>query len=221
MKKWAWVVLLLCGLSILILTLPVMMVSFADALFRNDMNGKEFVTVFTCWPYWAGFILFLIAQAALLDIRVNTAEKRPVTKRNIIPVVLLSSLMMALLVGGIVLAIYETITKDVALNKWLILFLSASWFIWGVIFYKWGGKLEPESFLEKIRKCFFRGSILELLVAIPTHILARYRNYCCAGFNTFVGIVFGLAIMLCSFGPGVYFLFIQRWKSLHPDSNGE
>jgi hypothetical protein len=68
------------------------------------------------------------------------------------------------------------------------------------------------------RQCRYllRGSILELLVAVPTHIVARYRNYCCAGFLTFVGIAFGVSVMLFSFGPGVFFLFVQRWKRLHP-----
>jgi hypothetical protein len=31
-----------------------------------------------------------------------------------------------------------------------------------------------------------------------------------------VGITFGLSIMLLSFGPGVFFLFAERWRRLHP-----
>lgn len=216
MKKWALVVLLLYGLTILILTLPVFILAFFDISVKNEMSVKELFEVFTYWPYWTGFVLFLAAQAALLDIRINTAEQRPTTKRTIVPVVLLSSLMMSLLVMGMVLAIYETITKSVEVKNWLAIFsLLVSWLIWGFIFYKWNKKLNPQSFLEKIRKAFFCGSILELLVAVPTHIVARYRNYCCAGFSTFIGIVFGLAVMLCSFGPGVLFLFAERWKRLH------
>jgi hypothetical protein len=51
---------------------------------------------------------------------------------------------------------------------------------------------------------------------VPTHIVARARDYCCAGFYTFLGIAFGVAVMLFSFGPGVFFLFAARWKRLHP-----
>jgi hypothetical protein len=61
-----------------------------------------------------------------------------------------------------------------------------------------------------------RGSFLELLIAVPTHIVARSRDYCCAGAYTFIGIALGLAVMLLSFGPGVFLLFVDRWKQRHP-----
>ncbi|OGX18260.1 MAG: hypothetical protein A3K83_06090 [Omnitrophica WOR_2 bacterium RBG_13_44_8b] len=216
MKKWALVVLLLYGLTILIFTLPVCGLAFLDELIKNGIGKierKEFLDVFTYWPYWAGFAVFLAAQAALLDLRVDISMQRPASKRTIIPVVLLSSLMMVLLVIGMGIAIRETITKDPWPGYKLILSLFVvSWLIWGFIFYSWSRKLDSQSFLARIRQALFRGSILELLVVVPTHIVARYRNYCCAGFSTFIGIVFGLAVMLCSFGPGVFFLFVQRWK---------
>jgi len=55
-----------------------------------------------------------------------------------------------------------------------------------------------------------RGSILELLVAVPSHIIVRQRNECCAPIVTFWGIVTGISVMLLSFGPGVLFLFAAR-----------
>ena len=57
-----------------------------------------------------------------------------------------------------------------------------------------------------------------MLVAVPTHIVARHRGYCCAGVYTFIGISFGLAVLLLSFGPSVYFLYAERWRKLHPES---
>jgi hypothetical protein len=61
-----------------------------------------------------------------------------------------------------------------------------------------------------------RGSILELLVAVPTHIVARSRDYCCAGFMTFIGLSLGISVMLFSYGPAVFFLYVDRWRRLHP-----
>ncbi len=218
MKKWGLVVLALYGAIILIFTLPVCILAFFSFDPKNNINTKALLEIFTNWPYWAGFALFLAAQAALLDVHVNIAQRRPVTKGSIIPVVLFSSLLMALLVAGIALAVHETITKSSSIKDRLIfVLLLVSWLVWGYVFHRWSLKLSPESFLERVRQHFFRGSILELLVAVPLHIVARYRNYCCAGFNTFVGIVFGLAVMLCSFGPGVFFLFAKRWQKLHPE----
>ena len=42
----------------------------------------------------------------------------------------------------------------------------------------------------------FKGSILELLIAVPTHIVARYRDCCCARFMTFIGLAMGMSVML-------------------------
>jgi hypothetical protein len=222
MKKWALVVLALYGSIIIIFTFPVTILSFLSFGPENNINLQAFKELFTHWPYWAGFALFLAAQAALLDVHVDLAGRRPVAQRRIMPVVVFSSLLMALLVAGIVLAVNETLTQGKDMKEWLALVaLGASWVVWGCIFYIWSRKLAPQSFLERIRLSFFRGSILELLVAVPLHILARYRNYCCAGFGTFLGIAFGLAVMVCSFGPGVFFLFVERWKKLHPQEKKE
>jgi hypothetical protein len=62
------------------------------------------------------------------------------------------------------------------------------------------------------------GSILELLIAVPTHIIARWRNYCCAGFMTFWGLVTGLSVLLFAFGPGMFILFVRRLHSVTPPS---
>ena len=61
-----------------------------------------------------------------------------------------------------------------------------------------------------------RGSILELLIAVPSHIVVRWRGECCAGFFTFFGITMGISVMLLSFGPAVFFLYYARWQKLQP-----
>lgn len=219
MKKWALAVLLMYGAIIIIFTLPVCILAFADNVTKEGVDKREMIGIFSYWPYWAGFALFMAAQAALLDMRVSIAQQpQPlVTKKTIIPVVLCSALMMALLVAGMALAIHETIKRDPWPKNYYLLFF-ISWLAWGFVFYRWSNKSEPGLFLSKIRKMLYYGSVLELLVAVPTHILARHRNYCCAGFSTFIGIVFGLAVMFCSFGPGILFIFAERWKRLRPQT---
>jgi hypothetical protein len=78
--------------------------------------------------------------------------------------------------------------------------------------------MEPRDFVSRLCKSLLKGSILELLVAVPTHIVARCRDYCCAGAMTFVGLTLGMSVMLFSFGPGIFFLFAARWRRLHPGS---
>jgi len=51
---------------------------------------------------------------------------------------------------------------------------------------------------------------------VPSHIIVRNRNDCCAPMGTFWGITTGLSIMLLCFGPGVFFLFVERCGRLRP-----
>jgi hypothetical protein len=222
MKKWAVVVVVLYGLSLVILTLPVLLGAFWDFTKNSSpWTAQELKSMFAEWPYWLGIAIFILAQAALLVIPVETSLKRPSSRRTVWLPVIASALMMALLICGLFISIYETVRGEMFTNESIWLWISLamlliSWVIWGAVFRKWSRKEEPEKFLERTCRWLFYGSILELLVAVPTHIVARYRNYCCAGFGTFFGITFGTAIMFLSFGPGVFFLFAERWKKLHP-----
>jgi len=223
MKKWAWVVASLYGLIIVILSAPVLLAAFWDFIKAGSIYTSEDLNkMFSSWPYWSAVALFILAQAALLAVPVRVYEKRPISKRIIILPMAASALMMGLLVSGLSMAISEAAQGEKFFNgdSWFGIALGIlvlTWIFWAAIFYRWSKKLSPANFIEKICHYLFRGSILELLVAVPTHILARSKNYCCAGLGTFWGIAFGLAIMLFSFGPGVFFLFAQRWKQSHPD----
>jgi hypothetical protein len=57
-----------------------------------------------------------------------------------------------------------------------------------------------------------RGSVLELLIAVPAHIITRRRHDCSAPIVTGFGISSGLAIMLLAFGPSVYLLYRKRME---------
>jgi hypothetical protein len=87
--------------------------------------------------------------------------------------------------------------------------------LWTAVFYRMSRYENPEDVITRQCRYLFRGSILELLIAVPTHIVARSRDYCCAGFMTFIGITLGIAVLLLSYGPGVFFLFVERWHRLH------
>lgn len=52
------------------------------------------------------------------------------------------------------------------------------------------------------------------MIAIPSHIIVRQRDECCSPALTGVGIYTGIAVMLMSFGPGVFILYAQRYASL-------
>jgi len=90
------------------------------------------------------------------------------------------------------------------------------WLVWGIIFYRFARADDPHHLIKRSTKWLLRGSILEFLVAVPSHIIVRNRNDCCAPFGTFWGLTTGLSIMLLCFGPGVFFLFAERFARLQP-----
>jgi hypothetical protein len=93
--------------------------------------------------------------------------------------------------------------------------LVAVWSISALVFRRWAGRLaDPGDAGTLFSRVLFRGSVLELLIAVPSHVWVRQRGDCCAPAATFWGITMGLAIMLLSFGPGVAFLYRARCARL-------
>jgi len=217
LKRWAVLVVLIYFLALLALTGPVFLVSFYPHVGAHDLAD-----LISEWGYWAWMGVMLAGQAVLLLVPVNMAMGRPTTRRSVLWPVLASGLMAGLLVTGAALSIWEFVKKDKALDlmegsegHWLLIVLVV-WAAWGLVFYRTSRSAAAEDVVSQQCRYLLRGSILELLVAVPTHIVARYRDYCCAGVYTFVGMSCGVSVMLFSFGPAVFFLFVQRWKQLHP-----
>lgn len=213
MKKWSLIVAGLYGLACLVLIAPLSWIAFGTKGPKlSDMNE-----LLMTWQTWAVVAVMIAAQFALLRIPVHMASRRPVTQRSLWATIIAAAFMMGLLVLGAAGSVYEFITKDGAVNGiWLIAPGLASWVFWAIYFHRSTNSAPPDGKMARLRRYMWTGSILELLVAIPTHIIARHRDYCCAGILTFIGLTCGMSVMLFAFGPAVYFLFTERWQRLHP-----
>jgi hypothetical protein len=88
------------------------------------------------------------------------------------------------------------------------------WLIWALIFRRATKSDAPDALLQRTTRWLLRGSILELIIAVPSHVIVRRRDDCCAPTGTFWGIATGISVMLLCFGPGVFFLFVERCKKL-------
>ena len=175
------------------------------------------------------FTLALLVQLALLHVPARVMSRRPVTRGPLWITALAAAGAMALLLVGVLLSIwdiqysvYRVAPRDVpnyraALALVLVL---ASWVGWAVYFHRATRTNASRGVSQRLVRCLWAGSALELLVAVPCHVVARRQSQCCAGMATAYGLAFGLSVMLFSFGPSVYFLFAERWRRLHPDLQG-
>ena len=214
MKRWAWIVAALYAALLLVMTVPAILLAFAPRV-----GVGEVFKVFVAWPYWLWLVLMFVSQLALLAVPVRVASLRPVTRGPIWRTILAGGLMSGGLAGGAFLSIYEFLVRDNWSNKfiWTAVGLAIlTWAVWALVFFRMSRGAEPADLVSRQCRCLLKGSILELLIAVPTHIVARYRDYCCAGFMTFIGLTMGVSVMLFAYGPAVFFLFAERWKRLHP-----
>jgi len=176
------------------------------------------------WPYWIWIAFLVSGQALLLFLSVDTSQKRFKPRRHIAVSVTLTSLLLAILTFAAIIslgaAIYGEsffdrrllfgmeVGQEMGLLIVLFVYLIVPWTLWGILFYIY--LREASGLVTRLMSWLLKGSVLELLIAVPSHILVRQRNDCSAPFLTSFGIVTGLAIMLLSFGPSVLFLYKKR-----------
>jgi hypothetical protein len=214
MKRWALLVAILYGAIVCLLLPPTYHLAFAPQA-RMTLTGIWFQR-----QWWLLLAVMALGQGALLAVPVRVASRRPVTHRPLATTVLAGATMMSALVIGAFCSIYEFGFHDAGghWTIWTVLGLGiGAWCGWGWIFFRMSRMAEAGSFVSRMCAWLLRGSILELLIAVPTHIVARHRDYCCAGVMTFIGLTTGMSVMLFSFGPGVFFLLADRWRRLHPE----
>ena len=206
MRHWALLTVALYVVCMSIFALPTLLF-----LQRSDNLPGFF------YSYLAPVLI--LAQAVLLLVPVTVVRERPVKRRKIIVSAVIGAIPMAAMgigfLGSVILMIFGEKASDHYLYNWPILLsaLAAFWLMWGIIFWMSFGSKDPDSFTSTITRWLLRGSILELLVAIPSHIISRQRDECCAPTFTLLGIVTGLSVGLMSFGPGIFFLFARRIKN--------
>jgi len=137
------------------------------------------------------------------------------------PIMMAGEALEAAIAGNPVLQQMQTNIGGSSLSDWsyftaIVLLIAIVWMVWGGIFYRYYRTAEVESWSRVWLHRVWKGSVLELLIAVPTHVVVRGRDDCCAPAVSFIGIVTGLAVMLMCFGPGVMFLYLDRARRLRP-----
>jgi hypothetical protein len=244
MKRWAVLTVLLYALALTLLTLPVALIAFGDWGKDESQFGLHEVVhgLYLNWGYWLWLTVLVAGQILLLLLPINLAERRLPARRPLkVPVIVSAFFLANLLLAGI-FSIFCAMFLDKAFNFLDLISLSPIfhdqssngkssmwgdicgamvtlvifWAIWFFVFRSFAKFDDPETLLKRATRWLLRGSILELLVAAPSHVIVRRRDDCCAPAGTFWGIATGISVMLLCFGPGVFFLFVERCQRLQP-----
>ena len=218
MKNWGLIVAALYALILVVLTVPVIMLAFVPST-----GLKAAASTYLDYQYWVWLIVMFIGQLALLSIPVRLTSLRAVSRGPVWWTVITGGFMAGLLAVGAFLSLYEFFTDSkngTGTSDWwgwtAIALGMLTWSLWTLVFIRMSRNTEPSDLVTRQCRALFKGSVLELLIAVPTHIAVRCRDYCCAGVLTFIGLTMGFSVMLFTFGPVVLVLFVQRWQKLHP-----
>jgi hypothetical protein len=221
MRKWGIVISVFYAVIVAFLLVPGFFLiagGYTDPVWRIVATGL--IEVLQEWLAWILIAAVLAGQALLLFLSVDTTQKKLKPRTHIAISVAVASMLFGILTLAAISCIgivargdnfgagfLDTSAKCLA--GWVIL-----WLVWGVVFY-----LHFRNATEVTSRAIswlLKGSVLELLIAVPCHVWVRRRDECCAPLFTSFGIVSGIAVMLLCFGPSVLFLFKKRLDAYSP-----
>jgi len=181
-------------------------------------NTVQILDVFRGELFWSCFtiIVTFFTQAVLVFGQGTTDLCQPVRRRRIVAPVVISSVMMSILAVGIYLALREATDvpwPDISKDNTLIFVLAVAWLAWGAVFLYIFAGAEKYKAARNLVAFLLSGSLLNLLVTVPSHIVVSRRPGCFVGLDTMVALVAGVCVMLWSFGPAILLLFLREYRN--------
>jgi hypothetical protein len=214
MRKWGIIITLFYALIVLGLLLPVYLFLgtdgkvFSQNFYNNVINSYEYYGV------WLFFTVVLSGQAILLFLSVDTSFKHRKPRAHVAISYIAASMLFALLTFAAILSIGIAAYggsfggKHADSTPQVLGFCAFLWLLWGILFYLYFRNSSDAT--TRLVSWLLKGSVLELLIAIPSHVIVRRRDECTAPIVTSFGIVTGIAVMLLCFGPSVLLLYKKR-----------
>lgn len=185
---------------------------------------KEWLEVYHDWLLWIWIGILVGGEALLLFISVDSSQKRLKPRQHVLASLAMIALMVALLTFAGALSLLAGAIGDKLFEEpfgpyvdsrlKLIAWVLGLWGVWGVVFWSCLKSAPPRP--AQLAQRLIKGSVLELLIAVPAHVISRHRDDCSAPVATSFGIATGIAIMLLSFGPGTLLLLWNRLNR-HPE----
>jgi len=200
MRKWGILISAFYAFILLVLIVP-----GAVFLAGPDFSDHALRDTYADWLFWIAVVVVLSGQALLQFLSIDTSRKRLKPRAHILISCVAAAILTALLTSGIIWSLGFAIRGD---DFWkhffdkeanLVPFWGALWVLWGIVFYLYFRNSSDS--VTRLMSWLLKGSILELLIVVPCHVIVRRRHDCSAPVATSFGIATGIAIMLLSFGP--------------------
>ncbi len=179
-------------------------------------NSDSVMNIYRAYGIWIGIGIAISGEALLLFLSADTSQKRLKPRAHILISTSMAATFLAILAFAGILSLAAGIRGDKGLSFldswWVTLaFWAFLWSFWGIVFHRYCR--DSSTAVTQTVSWLLKGSILELLVAVPCHVIVRHRKECSAPVATGFGITTGIAIMLLSFGPSVLLLYKKRLEA--------
>jgi hypothetical protein len=215
MRKWGIVISVFYAVIVLGLLLPAAIpIGGWGGLFSQEFYG-DLRDFYSMGAAWIPIAAVLTGQATLLFLSVDTSFKKLKPRAHIAVSVTVASMLIAMLAVAVIYCLEAAVRGDDFGNSYnlgtpagMFELWGALWVLWGIVFYLYFRNSSRVT--ERAVSWLLKGSVLELLIAVPCHVIVRRRHDCSAPVATSFGIVTGIAVMLLCFGPSVLFLFKKR-----------
>jgi len=217
MRKWGIVISVFYAFVVLVILFPLMGPWLAGGSPVAGGFLKELIDFYkgnSIVVFGTPIAILLLGQVLLLFLSVDTSFRKLKPRAHVAVTSAVVAMLFTLLAFLAIWSIdgaargdnfgngyTDTVGKFVAVCVGL-------WLLWGVVFYLY--TRNSTQVVTHAVSWLLKGSVLELLIAVPCHVIVRRRHDCSAPVVTSFGIVTGIAVMLLSFGPSVLLLYKKR-----------
>ena len=216
MRKWGIIISLVYVVIVVVILFPLV---FGPLAAGGWPYAGGFVTGLAKFYQGAWFVAIPIAillpsQMILLFLSVDTSFKKLRPRAHVAVTSAVAAGLFAMLAFLAIWSIDGAVRGDNFGNGYadtvpkFLCFCVGLWLLWAIVFYLYAQNVAQP--VTRAVSWLLKGSVLELLIAVPCHVIVRRRHDCSAPVVTSFGIVTGIAVMLLSFGPSVLLLYKKR-----------